>query len=66
MDKRIERARLFLRQEADVVRQVADRVDASFTQVADSSLRLEGRVVTAGMGKAGIIAEKISATFSST
>ena len=66
MDKRIERARLFLRQEADVVRQVADRVDASFTQVADSILSLEGRVVTAGMGKAGIIANKISATFSST
>ncbi len=66
MDKRIERARLFLQQEADVVRQVADRVDASFTQVADSILRLEGRVVTAGMGKAGIIAETISATFSST
>jgi arabinose-5-phosphate isomerase len=66
MDKRIERARLFLRQEADVVRQVADRLNASFTQVADSILKLEGRVVTAGMGKAGIIAEKISATFSST
>ncbi|MEE9126931.1 MAG: KpsF/GutQ family sugar-phosphate isomerase, partial [Planctomycetota bacterium] len=32
----------------------------------DSILRLDGRVVTACMGKAGIIAEKISATFSST
>ena len=66
MDKRIERARLFLQQEADVVRQVADRVDSSFTEVVDRILRLEGRVVTAGMGKAGIIAKKVSATFSST
>ena len=65
-DKQIERARLFLHQEVDAIRQVAERVDTSFTEVVDRILHLEGRVVTAGMGKAGIIAQKISATFSST
>jgi len=65
-DQRIERARLFLQQEADVLRQVSDRLGSTFTQVVDRILLLQGRVVTAGMGKAGIIAKKVSATFSST
>ena len=66
MDDRIEQARRIIRQEADVVRAVADRVDARFADVVSRVLALKGRVVTAGMGKAGIIAEKISATLAST
>ena len=62
----MERARLLIQQEADVVRQVADRIDETFSKVVEIILGLQGRVVTAGMGKAGIIAQKISATFSST
>ena len=49
-----------------MVRGVADRLGSEFTRVVDMLLQLEGRVVTAGMGKAGIIAQKVSATFSST
>ena len=66
MDSRIQRAKDIICREAEVVRGVADRLDSEFTQVVDMLLELEGRVVTAGMGKAGIIAQKISATFSST
>jgi arabinose-5-phosphate isomerase len=66
MDPRIERAREILRQEAEAVRQVAERLDEQFVELVEIILNLSGRVVTAGMGKAGIIAQKISATLSST
>ena len=48
------------------MRQVAERFGQSFLQTLDMILGLRGRVVTAGMGKAGFIAQKVSATFAST
>lgn len=66
MDPRIERAREIIRQEADAVRQVGERLGDEFAELVEIVLNLSGRVVTAGMGKAGIIAQKISATLSST
>jgi arabinose-5-phosphate isomerase len=66
MDPRIERAREIVRAEAAAVRQVADRIDTAFLRVVDLVAQLAGRVVTAGMGKAGIIASKVSATLAST
>ena len=48
------------------MRQVAERFGQSFLQTLDMILALRGRVVTAGMGKAGFIAQKVSATFAST
>lgn len=66
MDSRIERARSVIDCEAEAVRQVGELVGEPFVRVVDRILGLDGRVVTAGMGKAGIIAQKISATFAST
>ncbi len=66
MDPRIERARAIIECEAEAVRQVAARIGDDFVRTAEAILALEGRVVTAGMGKAGIIAQKLSATFAST
>ncbi|HEX6811483.1 MAG TPA: KpsF/GutQ family sugar-phosphate isomerase [Planctomycetota bacterium] len=66
MDPRIERARAIVEHEAAAVRQVAERVGQPFLQVLDMILALRGRVVTAGMGKAGFIAQKVSATLAST
>jgi arabinose-5-phosphate isomerase len=66
MDPRIGRARDIVEQEAAAVRQVAERFGQSFLQTLDMILALRGRVVTAGMGKAGFIAQKVSATFAST
>ena len=66
MDPRIERAREIVEREADAVRQVAERLGAPFLSAIDMILALRGRVVTAGMGKAGFIAQKISATLAST
>lgn len=48
------------------VRQVADRLGEPFCQALDMILGLPGRVVTSGMGKAGFIAQKVSATLAST
>jgi arabinose-5-phosphate isomerase len=66
MDKRIERAREIVEREAAAVRQVADRIGPTFVRALDMILGLRGRVVTAGMGKAGFIAQKVSATLAST
>lgn len=65
-DPRIARARAIIETEADAMRQVAERVGPDFGMAVDAILALRGRVVTAGMGKAGIIAQKISATLAST
>ncbi len=66
MDPRIERAREVIEREAAAVRQVAERLGRQFLNALDLILPLRGRVVTAGMGKAGFIAQKISATLAST
>lgn len=66
MDPRIERAREIVEREADAVRQVAERLGTPFLSAVDMILGLRGRVVTAGMGKAGFIAQKTSATLAST
>jgi arabinose-5-phosphate isomerase len=66
MDPRIERAREIVESEAVAVRQVADGLGEPFLNALDLILGLRGRVVTTGMGKAGFIAQKISATLAST
>jgi arabinose-5-phosphate isomerase len=66
MDPRLVRAREILEQEAAAVRGVAEHLGPDFLRVVEAVLGLRGRVVTAGMGKAGKVAEKISVTLAST
>jgi arabinose-5-phosphate isomerase len=66
MDPRLERARDIVRREAAAVHQVGERLGASFVAAVEQILGLRGRVVTTGMGKAGFIAQKVSATLAST
>lgn len=66
MDSRTDRARTIIEREADALRLVAARLDDSFARVVDLVLTLPGRVVTSGMGKAGLVAQKISQTLAST
>lgn len=61
-----ERARHFIRIEADAVAGLEAVVDDGFERVIRLMLECKGRVVTCGMGKAGLVARKISATLSST
>lgn len=66
MDPRLERARDIVRREAAAVHQVGERLGAPFLAAVELILGLRGRVVTTGMGKAGFIAQKVSATLAST
>lgn len=55
-----------VRQEGEALLQVARHLDAAFCEAVDLLARCEGSVVVTGMGKAGLIGQKIAATLSST
>jgi arabinose-5-phosphate isomerase len=52
--------------EAEAVASLAARLDPSFDRAVELLVGCKGRVVVAGMGKSGIICQKIAATLSST
>jgi arabinose-5-phosphate isomerase len=62
----LDTARRVLRIEAQAIQDVLTRLDATFEKAVDLLFACKGRVVLTGMGKSGIVARKISATFSST
>lgn len=64
----ISEAQKVLREEAAAVAQVADLLGPTFDAAVRLILELppSGRVAVTGLGKAGIVAQKISATLSST
>jgi arabinose-5-phosphate isomerase len=64
----LEYARNVIRCEARAVASLEKRISDSFQHAAEMILQLAvaGRVVVAGMGKAGIMAQKVAATFAST
>ena len=59
-----------VRIEAEALRSLADRLAGPMAEAFDRAVNLlhccAGRVVVTGMGKSGLIAHKIAATFSST
>jgi arabinose-5-phosphate isomerase len=59
-------ARKVLRIEAEAILALLDRLDQRFEQALDVLEACRGRIVTTGMGKSGIIAHKLAATFAST
>jgi len=62
----LELARKVLRTEADAISRLVDRLDDRFLKSVELLFHCQGRVIVTGMGKSGIIARKIAATFSST
>ena len=62
----LDTARRVLKIEAQAIQDVLSRLDATFEKAVDLLFACKGRVVLTGMGKSGIVARKISATFSST
>jgi arabinose-5-phosphate isomerase len=62
----LQTARKVLEIEARTLSELTHRLDRRFEQAVEILLGCQGRVVVAGMGKSGIIGQKISATFSST
>ncbi|HEU19228.1 MAG TPA: KpsF/GutQ family sugar-phosphate isomerase [Deltaproteobacteria bacterium] len=62
----IDKAREVIRIEGEAVLALKDRIDERFEQAVDILFRCTGRVIITGMGKSGIIAQKIASTLTST
>jgi arabinose-5-phosphate isomerase len=62
----LDTARRVLKIEAQAIQDVLQRLDSTFEKAVDLLFACKGRVVLTGMGKSGLVARKISATFSST
>lgn len=52
--------------EARAVQALVQRLDGGFTQAVDLLYQCKGKVVVSGMGKSGLIGQKIAATMAST
>jgi arabinose-5-phosphate isomerase len=61
-----KRAKQVLRIESEAIRQLISHIDKDFEKAVELVYACKGRVVVTGMGKAGIIGQKISATLAST
>ena len=61
-----ERGLQVLKLEAEAIRTLQGRIDSSFEAAVEAILACTGRIVVSGMGKAGLIGQKISATLAST
>jgi arabinose-5-phosphate isomerase len=59
-------AREVLRIEAGALGLVRDRLDSTIAKAADRVFRCRGNVIVTGMGKAGIVGQKLAATLAST
>ena len=59
-------ARRILAAEGESIRALADQIGEPFAQAAQAVYRCAGQVILTGIGKAGLIAQKVSATMAST
>ena len=64
--EQVREARQILRHEARALESVADRIDTSFAAAVELLARCSGCAIVTGMGKAGLVGQKIAATLSST
>ena len=62
----LEAARRVLQIEADAVREQIARLGSEFQRAADTIEACRGRICVTGLGKSGLIGQKIAATFAST
>ncbi len=62
----LERAREIFETEAQALQGAAARLGEGFVRLAEAILEGDGKVLTSGVGKSGIVAKKIAATLSST
>ncbi len=62
----MELARGVLLAESDAIAQMASKIGPDFAQAVEAIHDCRGKVILTGIGKAGIIGRKISATFAST
>lgn len=62
----LEQAQKTLRMEAQAIERLADRLDVTFEDSIKLMASCKGRIVVTGMGKSGLVGQKIAATLSST
>ncbi|RQD76149.1 MAG: KpsF/GutQ family sugar-phosphate isomerase, partial [Halanaerobium sp. MSAO_Bac5] len=60
----MEEAKKVLQVEADAVVKLKENLDGSFKEAMELIIDCPGRVVFTGVGKAGLVAKKLAATFS--
>lgn len=60
------RAKKVLMNESKAIARLAERLDNSFEKIIKFLVKTKGRIIVTGMGKPGFIAQKVSATLSST
>lgn len=66
MDERLARAAEVIRLEAQTISNLEDLLDESFLRAVEVIVGCQGMVVVTGMGKAGLVGAKVSATLAST
>ncbi len=66
MEFDLDYARKVIEAEADAISSITPIVDASFAKAAEMIYNCSGSCIVSGIGKAGIIGQKISATMAST
>lgn len=64
--EQLREARAVIKQEAETLLELANRLDTDFCRAVELILQARGRVVVSGVGKAGLIGQKVSATLAST
>ena len=62
----IASAKRTLKIESDSIRSISNQLDNSFEKLCDKVINSDGKFIIMGVGKSGHIAQKISATLSST
>jgi len=62
----ISRAKKVLINESKAIAKLAGKIDGKFEKIVNLLAKNKGRVIVTGMGKPGFIAQKVSATMSST
>jgi arabinose-5-phosphate isomerase len=62
----VDAGKKVLEQESAAIRQIAGNLDESFADAVDLLVACTGKIVISGMGKSGIVGQKIAATLSST
>ncbi len=66
MKEIVETAKRVVQVEAEAVLALSERIDESFVRAVEMILSCQGRLVITGMGKSGLICQKIAATMAST
>jgi arabinose-5-phosphate isomerase len=62
----IEQAKQVLQIEAEAIERLVDRINEDFVRGVELILACEGKVVVTGVGKSGIIGQKLASTLAST